>query len=56
MSEYDDNGAPLPPTRNASVRNGVGGMSLASPVTTNGNAERREKKTGIVSSFFNKKG
>ncbi len=54
MSGYDDNGPPLPPTRNASVRNG--GMSPAAPVTTNGNAERREKKTGIVAGFFNKKG
>lgn len=48
MSSLDDEIAPLPPTRLASVRNG--GPSVANNI-----AEDREKKTGILG-FFNKKG
>ena len=55
MSAFDDDSvAPLPPTRNVSVRNG-GPSPAGAGVYTNGNAEKREKK-GIVGFFNNKKG
>ena len=55
MSELEDDAAPLPPTRIASVRNGgptYGGNNNNGSTSV---AEKKDKKTGIVG-FFNKKG
>ncbi len=56
MSELEDDAVvPLPPTRLASVRNGVP-VCPGNNINNNGSAvEKKDKKTGIVA-FFNKKG